>query len=75
MRNHKRGSPLYDEKNTSSLVKLQMCFLLVYLLFLSNITIAIIEERAMIVIMINAKNNMYIMYNKYIVSIISLTSL
>ena len=44
----------YDIKNTSKLGKVHRCVFVFYKLFLSNIISVIIEERAMIVIPINA---------------------
>ena len=73
MRNHKRGLPLDYVKKHIWLVKLQMCFLLVYSLLPKITTSAIIKATAMIVIVISVKNNMYIIFNNSC-SIICLTS-
>ena len=60
-------------KNTSTMVKLQMCFLLLYFCLLIIITKAIIKANAMIVTDIKPANSNFIISNK-VVSIIRLTS-
>ena len=65
-----------DMKNTSTTVKLQMCFFVVaYFCLLIITTNAIIKANVMIVTPINEKYNMYIVAISACISIIRLTSL
>ena len=61
MKNHKRGLPIKYVKNTSTTVKLQMCFFIVYLL---KIITSIIKANTIIVSTIRPNKSKYIISNK-----------
>ena len=63
-----------DMKNTSTTVKLQMCFFVGYFCLLIITTKAIIKANVMIVTPIKEKNNMYIVVINACISTIRLTS-
>ena len=64
----------YRVKNTSTTVKLQMCFFVGYFCLLIITTKAIIKANVMIVSPINEKYNMYIVTINACISTIRLTS-
>ena len=67
MKNHKRGLPMNYVKNTSTTVKLQMCFFIVYLL---KIITSITKANTITVSTTNPNKSRYIVSNK-IASIIA----
>ena len=67
MKNHKRGLPMNYVKNTSTTVKLQMCFFIVYLL---KIITSITKANTIIVSTTKPNKSRYIISNK-IASIIA----
>ena len=67
MKNHKRGLPIKYVKNTSTTVKLQMCFFIVYLL---KIITSITKANTIIVSTTKPNKSRYIISNK-IASIIA----